>query len=102
MALPRLSWDTHLPMGTGASCSSTQPPVLASAFLQKDLAFYHPLSPIWNRFAHSCWTVVTLDLVQVSLCMEVLMDAGPSPAGLPLWVRITPGSQLDLLLPNSE
>lgn len=44
----------------------------------------------------------TLDLVCVSLCVEVSMEAAPSPAALPPWVRIIPGSQPDLLLPNSE
>lgn len=42
MALPRLSWDTHLPMGTGASCSSTSHQSWLQPFFRRTLHFIIP------------------------------------------------------------
>lgn len=76
MALPRLSWDTHLPMGTGASCSSNW---LSS---EGALHFVIPFLQPGIHLLPSAGLLWTLALVHVSVCVEVLMDAGPSPAGL--------------------
>lgn len=93
LALPQLGHTAA--HGTGASCGSTlQPP------FRRGLASSH-----FSSLESICSCLLGCGGAWISfspLCVEVWMDAGPSPAGLAPWVRVAPSSQLDLLLPNSE
>lgn len=67
------------PAHPGFSLSSEEALHFIIPFLQPGICLLPPAELWW-----------TLDPVCVSVCVEVLMEAGPSPAALPPWVRIIP------------
>lgn len=91
MALPRLTWNTHLPTGTGAHCSSAWPPVPASASLHKGSCI---ISSHLSSLESVCSRLPDCGrpwILFMSFCAwRCRWSLVPALQDCPPWVRITP------------